>query len=58
MFKLNRKYATIKEVKDIIQVIGTIMDTISKPILKNIEATKKLEARIKLLEMKHDNNDR
>tara|TARA_R110002050_G_scaffold191574_1_gene326388 strand:+ start:172 stop:339 length:168 start_codon:yes stop_codon:yes gene_type:complete len=54
MFKLNRKYATIKEVADIIKVIGTIMDTISKPILKNIEDTKKLEARIKLLEMKHD----
>ena len=52
MFKLDKKYATIKEVADIIKVIGNIMDTISKPVLQNKKDIRDLQARIKELESK------
>ena len=52
MFKLDRKYATIKEVADVIKVLGNIMDTISKPVLQNKKDIELLKARIKELEDK------
>jgi hypothetical protein len=52
MFKLDRKYATIKEVADVIKVLGNIMDTISKPVLQNKKDIRDLQARIKDLENK------
>ena len=52
MFNLDSKYATIKEVADVIKVLGNIMDTISKPVLQNKKDIELLKARIKDLENK------
>jgi hypothetical protein len=54
MFNLEKKYASVKLVADVIKTLGNAFDTISKAVLQNKKDIKDLQARIKELESKND----
>jgi len=54
MFNLDKKFASVKLVADVIKTLGNSFDVISKAVLQNKKDIKDLQARIKELEDKND----
>ena len=52
MFNLDKKFASVKLVADVIKTFGSAFDVLSKNILQNKQDIEDLKARVKLLEMK------
>jgi len=52
MFNLDKKFASVKLVADVIKTLGNSFDVISKAVLQNKKDIKDLQARIKELENK------
>ena len=52
MFNLDKKFASVKLVADVIKTLGNSFDVISKAVLQNKKDIKDLQARIKDLENK------
>ena len=54
MFNLDKKFASVKLVADVIKTLGNSFDVISKAVLQNKKDIRDLQARIKDLENKWD----
>ena len=54
MFNLDKKFASINVVTDVIKTLRSAFDVLSKNVLQNKQDIEDLKARVKLLEMKHD----
>ena len=52
MFNLEKKFATIQQVADVIKAIREMFEAIQKPILQNKTDIELLKARVKELEHK------
>tara|TARA_Y100001951_G_scaffold48147_1_gene37965 strand:- start:336 stop:524 length:189 start_codon:yes stop_codon:yes gene_type:complete len=52
MFNLEKKFATIQQVADVIKAIREMFEAIQKPILQNKTDIELLKARVKELEQK------
>ena len=52
MFNLDKKFASVKLVADVIKTLGNSFDVISKAVLQNKKDIRDLQARIKDLENK------
>ena len=52
MFNLEKKFATIQQVADVIKAIREMFEAIQKPILQNKTEIELLKARVKELEQK------
>ena len=52
MFNLEKKFATIQQVADVIKAIREMFEAIQKPILQNKTDIELLKARVKDLEQK------
>ena len=50
MFNLDKKFASVKLVADVIKTLGNSFDVISKAVLQNKKDIKDLQARIKEIE--------
>ena len=50
MFNLDKKFASVKLVADVIKALGNSFDVISKAVLQNKKDIKDLQARIKEIE--------
>ena len=54
MFNLDKKFASVKLVADVIITLGNSFDVISKAVLQNKKDIRDLQARIKEMEDKND----
>ena len=54
MFNLDKKFASVKLVADVIKTLGNSFDVLSKNVLQNKQDIEDLKARVKLLEMKNE----
>ena len=54
MFNLDKKFASVKLVADVIKTLANSFDVISKAVLQNKKDIRDLQARIKDLENKWD----
>ena len=54
MFNLDKKFASVKLVADVIKTVGSAFDVLSKNVLENKQDIEDLKARVKLLEMKNE----
>tara|TARA_R100001163_G_scaffold62313_1_gene52992 strand:+ start:66 stop:233 length:168 start_codon:yes stop_codon:yes gene_type:complete len=54
MFNLDKKFASVKLVADVIKTLGKSFDVLSQNVLQNKQDIEDLKARVKLLEMKND----
>ena len=52
MFNLNKKFASVKLVADVIKTLSSAFDVLSQHVLENKQDIEDLKARVKLLEMK------
>ncbi len=52
MFNLDKKFASVKLVADVIKTLGSAFDVLSKNVLQNKQDIEDLKARIKRLEDK------
>ena len=52
MFNLDKKFASLQLVADVIKTLGNSFDVLSKNVLQNKQDIEDLKARVKLLEMK------
>ena len=54
MFNLDKKFAPMKLVSDVVKTLGSAFDVLSKNVLENKQDIEDLKAKVKLLEMKND----